>query len=116
MHVQNESLFAPDLEPPYFVVVFSSQRTAGENGYEATAQRMAELAQTIPGYLGIESVRGTDGFGITVSYWSDEQAIGLWRHHAEHFLAQGRGKQEWYDRYKIRVAKVERSYSGPSGR
>ncbi len=113
MNGQTENLFAPELEPPYFVVIFSSQRTAGENGYAATAERMAELAQTIPGYLGIESVRGEDGFGITVSYWRDEQAIGLWRNQAEHLLAQARGKQEWYDQYKICVAKVERSYSGP---
>jgi len=29
----------------------------------------------MPGYLGVESVRGDDGFGITVSYWSTEEAI-----------------------------------------
>ncbi len=31
---------------------------------------MAELASTQPGFLGMESVRGGDGFGITLSYWA----------------------------------------------
>jgi hypothetical protein len=33
---------------------------------------MVELAAEQPGYLGIETCRGEDGFGITVSYWQDE--------------------------------------------
>jgi heme-degrading monooxygenase HmoA len=110
------SPFAKRFEPPYFAVIFSSQRKLGDHGYEFVAQRMEELAQAMPGYLGIESTRGNDGFGITVSYWRDEAAIAAWREHAEHLLAQGRGKRDWYQHYEIRVAKVERAYSGPEGR
>ncbi len=73
----------------YFAVVFSSIR-AGEDagGYEAMANRMVELAATMPGFLGIESARGEDGFGITVSYWATEQAIRDWQQHADHLVAQ----------------------------
>jgi len=105
-----------DVEVPCYAVIFSSLRTEGERGYGATAQRMEELAKGMPGYLGIESARGADGFGITVSYWRDEASIAAWRRHGEHVLAQERGKREWYAHYEIRVAKVERSYSGPEGR
>jgi heme-degrading monooxygenase HmoA len=77
---------------------------------------MEELAKDMPGYLGIESARGEDGFGITVSYWLDEASIAAWRRYGEHVLAQERGKREWYVHYDIRVARVERSYSGPAGR
>jgi heme-degrading monooxygenase HmoA len=101
------------LEAPYYAVIFSSRRTAGDRDYGATAQRMEELAKDMPGYLGIESARGEDGFGITVSYWRDEASIAGWRRQGEHVLAQERGKREWYANYDIRVAKVERSYSGP---
>ncbi len=110
------SAFALGLEPPYFAVIFSTIRTPGDRQYEATAQRMAELAQSMPGYLGIESARGDDGFGITVSYWRDELSMAAWRRHSEHLLAQERGKREWYQHYEIRVAKIERAYSGPAGR
>ena len=62
-------------EPPYVAVVFTSLRTDGDNGYAVMSARMDELAAQQPGYLGVETVRGADGFGITVSYWASEAAI-----------------------------------------
>jgi heme-degrading monooxygenase HmoA len=105
-----------DLEVPYYAVIFSSLRTSGDRGYLATAQRMEELARAMPGYLGIESAHDEKGFGITVSYWRDEASIAVWRKQGEHVLAQERGKRDWYKHYELRIAKVERSYSGPEGR
>jgi heme-degrading monooxygenase HmoA len=67
----------------------------------------------MPGYLGIESARSADGFGITVSYWRNEASIRNWRRQSEHVMAQQRGKREWYQHYELRIARVERSYSGP---
>ena len=75
------------------------------------AARMVELAQTMPGYLGIEAARNADGFGITVSYWESEEAIANWKKNAEHLEAQRRGRAEWYSQFEVRVAKVERSYA-----
>ena len=67
-------------EPPYLAVIFTNHRTAGGDAdYGRAAARMGELAQTIDGYLGIETVRGADGTGITVSYWRDHEAIREWR-------------------------------------
>ncbi len=94
----------------YYAVIFSSQRTAGENGYADMAERMVELARDQPGFLGVESARDAGGFGITVSYWTDEAAIRAWKSHAEHLIAQERGRREWYVSYEVRVARVERSY------
>ncbi len=96
-------------EPPYYAVIFSSQRTAGEGGYGAVADRMEELAAQQPGYLGVESARGSDGFGITVSYWKDEESIRAWKQNAEHLAAQFRGRTEWYSGFQLRVARVERT-------
>jgi len=104
------SPFASTPEPPYHVVVFSSLLTTGENGYGAVADRMVELAAGQPGFLGVESVRGADGFGITVSYWESEEAIAGWKAQSEHLAAQERGKRQWYEHYELRVAKVERAY------
>jgi len=104
-----------EMEPPYYAVVFSSRRTEGDNDYAETAARMDELAATMPGYLGIESARGADGFGITVSYWESEEAIANWKKHAEHLIAQRRGRGEYYSDYQVRVAKVERAYAMKRG-
>ncbi len=102
--------FAKLPPPPYYAVVFSSQRRDGDNGYGATSDRMVELAQQQPGFLGVESTRGDDGFGITVAYWDSEAAIKAWRLHAEHTLARERGRAEWYRHFELRIAKVERAY------
>ena len=102
--------FAPRPEPPYYAVIFASQRTPVEGGYGETADRMVELARQQPGFLGVESTRGADGFGITVSYWSSLEAIAAWRAHAEHTIARGTGREQWYAGYELRIARVERAY------
>ena len=105
--------FAKTPAPPYYAVIFSSQRSSGENGYNAMSDRMVELAATQPGYLGIETCRGGDGFGITVSYWRSEADIAAWKRNAEHAEARQRGREQWYAHFELRVAKVERAYGGP---
>jgi heme-degrading monooxygenase HmoA len=108
------SAFANTPEPPYYAVIFSSRRAGGDSGYAAMADRMAALAALQPGFIGIESVRGGDGFGITVSYWASVEAISAWKADVEHLAAQEMGKSAWYEHYEIRVAKVERAYGKPS--
>ena len=105
------SAFARTPRPPYYAVVFTSLRTAGENDYGRTAERMVELAAQRQGFLGVESVRDSDGFGITVSYWASAEAIAAWKAQAEHAIAQETGKRLWYEHYELRIAKVERAYA-----
>ena len=106
-----EEAFARLPQPPYYAVIFSSQRNGHDDaGYGEAAQRMVELAAQQPGFLGVESARGADGFGITVSYWESEEAIAAWRRHAEHAATRAHGRVHWYDQYELRVAKVERAY------
>ena len=102
-------------EPPYYAVIFSSQRTANDNGYDAMADRMVALAAAQPGYIGVEHARGDSGFGITVSYWESLQSIADWKAHAEHQVAQENGKRDWYAHYTLRIAKVEREYAHRAG-
>jgi heme-degrading monooxygenase HmoA len=97
--------------PPYFAVIFSSRLTAdAANDYGEMADRMLNLAQAMPGFLGFEKARNPNGNGITVSYWASEDAIRLWQQHAEHLVAQKVGRERWYAAFETRVARVERSY------
>jgi len=93
-----------------YAVIFSSKRTDGDNGYESMAIAMETLARRQPGFLGIESAREANGFGITVSYWENEEAIATWKAQADHLIAQAKGKRDWYHYYNVRVARVEREY------
>ncbi|EJC80073.1 putative enzyme involved in biosynthesis of extracellular polysaccharides [Rhizobium leguminosarum bv. trifolii WSM2297] len=97
-------------EPPYYMVSFTSQRTDIADGYGEMGYAMTELASRQPGYLGFESARGADGFGILISYWKDEGSIRNWKSVVDHVEAQRRGRQDWYSRYEIRVALVQRAY------
>jgi heme-degrading monooxygenase HmoA len=103
--------------PPYYAVVFTSLRTdADSDGYATTAERMVQLASEQPGFLGVESARGADGVGITVSYWDSLESIRRWHEHAEHRLAQRDGKAKWYARYQLRVCRVEQAYGFENAR
>jgi heme-degrading monooxygenase HmoA len=102
---------ARTLQTPYFAVVFTSVRTAIDAvDYAEMADRMVELAAQQPGFLGLESVRGEDGVGITVSYWESLEAIRHWRENAEHREAQSLGKSRWYESFRLRICRVERDY------
>ncbi|KAL7568101.1 hypothetical protein ACA910_019499 [Epithemia clementina (nom. ined.)] len=94
--------------PPYFAVIFTSVRTEVEEGYTAMADRMLKLAAEQEGFVGVESAR--NDVGITISYWRDLESIQKWKAHAEHQIAQQKGKSDWYKSYKTRIARVERDY------
>ncbi|WP_380784698.1 antibiotic biosynthesis monooxygenase [Sphingomonas sp. R86521] len=95
-------------------VIFVSRRTdADDEGYAAAAAAMDRLAAAQPGYRGIDSARGDDGVGVTVSYWADDAAAVAWRQHAEHTAIRERGRALWYDRYSVSVATVTRGYRWP---
>lgn len=96
-------------EPPYYAVIFASTASSDTEGYAEAAARMTELAARQPGFLGVDSAR-SDDVGITVSYWETEAAIRAWKQHAEHTVVRDSGRVRWYDRYELRVARVERAY------
>lgn len=103
--------FATLPDPPYYVVTFASMRREGDQGYGAMAERMVELAARQPGYLGVESARGPDGFGITNSYWRDLESIRAWKAVVDHLAAQRIGRERWYSHYEVRIGRIERAYS-----
>jgi len=105
------NLMAPTPEPPYYAVLFTSLRTsADDDEYNRTAERMIELAAAQPGFLGVEHARSADGMGITISYWGSVENIRSWQQNAEHLQAQANGRTKWYERYHLRVCRVERAY------
>jgi heme-degrading monooxygenase HmoA len=92
-------------------VIFISQRTDADNdGYAAAAAEMEAAVSAMPGYLGMDSARGPDGVGITISYWQDEASAAAWRRHARHTEVRNQGRERWYDWYRVAIARIERGY------
>jgi len=94
-------------KPPYYSVIFTSQRTDGDNGYGDVAEKMIQSAEKMDGYIGAESLRDEAGFGMTISYWKSLESINEWRNHMGHMKAKKNGKEVWYSEYMLRICKVE---------
>lgn len=93
---------------PYYAVIFTSIRTEEDGGYDQMSSSMTELVQNQPGFLGVESARTE--IGITVSYWDSLESIKTWKHHMEHSVAREKGRRNWYERFQVRICKVEKEY------
>lgn len=102
-------MIAKTPEPPYYAVIFTSIQTEKNDGYSEMADKMVELAKQQDGFLGIESAR--NDIGITVSYWKDLNAIKKWKENSDHLIAQKKGRNQWYEKFTTRIAKVERDYT-----
>lgn len=98
-------------DPPYIAVVFTSTRSSVDDGYGDMSDHMVELVNEVDGFLGMDSVRGADGRGITVGYFRDDEALKTWRENVEHRSAMQLGRDKWYDEYSLHVTRVERSYN-----
>lgn len=97
--------------PGSVAVIFVAQRTEyDEEGYAQAATRMELLASRQAGFLGIDSVRGPNGSGITVSYWADELTAKRWRDYPEHITIREFGREKWYSSYSLHVTAISRSY------
>ena len=97
------------MKMPYYAVIFTSKRTETDNNYLEMATKMIELAQLQEGFLGVESARSE--IGITVSYWKSLEAIKNWKQNMNHLEAQKLGVANWYEKYTVRIALVEKEYS-----
>ena len=83
--------FANTPQPPYYAVIFSSQRTEPDQGYSDMADHMMALASQQAGYLGAESARDAAGFGIlvrTLRIAGGQGGAGIWHGLSYHELTQ----------------------------
>jgi heme-degrading monooxygenase HmoA len=78
-----------------------------DDEYDQMAEQMERLAAEQDGFLGVESARGNNRLGITISYWSSPEAAGVFRRDSEHLAAQRLGREQWYRRYIVRLCRVE---------
>lgn len=98
-------------KPPYYSVIFTYQRTSVDDGYDVMEKRTAEVVSKMKGFLGAESTRDENGFGVLISYWDSEESINAWRANLTHRDAKESGRNQWYSKYISRICKVEYEYS-----
>lgn len=92
-------------EVPYYAVVFISRKSQDLDGYAQMDEQTITLAQTMPGYLGYESVNNGNK-GIFISYWKTMADIENWRRHPVHIDAKSNAVH-WYEYYHSMICLVE---------
>jgi heme-degrading monooxygenase HmoA len=100
-------------DPKEMLVLFSLhlRKDADEAAYAATSRRMHELVDGWPGFISLKEYTSEDGEVLDIARFADETSLEAWRREPEHLEAQRRGREEFYDRYRIQAARVLRDYS-----
>ncbi|WP_422367010.1 antibiotic biosynthesis monooxygenase family protein [Pelagibius sp.] len=95
------------------VVIFEVRPKEGRKGdyLDVAASLRSELEQ-MDGFISVERFASLTDEGkiLSLSFWRDEEALIRWRNHAEHQAAQGRGRHDIFQDYRLRIASVVRDY------
>lgn len=91
------------------VTVFRSRLLPGvREEYVALAERMNELAKTMPGYISHKGFFADDGERVTVVEFESEEGMRAWRMNPEHRAAQRKARETYYSEYSVQVCEVVR--------
>lgn len=101
------------------VTVFRTRLNPGvDDEYGTMAERMSELARTMPGYVSHKGYVADDGERVTIVEFESEEALNRWRIHPEHRGAKKRGFDGFYSEFKYQICSVirERSWTAKATR
>ena len=91
------------------VTVFRSRLRPGlGDEYGALAQRMAEIARTMPGFVSEKDFVADDGERVTIVEFEHAEGLRAWRTNPEHLAAQKLAREKYYVAYHIQVCTLDR--------
>ena len=91
------------------VTVFRSRLKPGvKDDYVALVDRMAAIAETMPGYISHKGFFADDGERVTIVEFEHEAGQRAWRTNPEHLVAQRLARQKYYTEYHIQVCTLDR--------
>ena len=91
------------------VTVFRSRLKPGlRDEYVALANRMNELARTIPGYISHKDFYADDGERVAVVEFAHAEGQRAWQTYPEHRAAQKLAREKYYTEYDIQVCTRDR--------
>lgn len=93
-----------------YTSTFTFAKGAYDDAFHALDATIAEVAKSIPGYLGEEAWENTAlGLISNVYYWSSKEALQALMQHPSHLAAKAR-QGEWLAGYHVVIAEVVGSY------
>jgi heme-degrading monooxygenase HmoA len=87
-------------------------KTDRKGDYFDIAATLKPHLEKIDGFISVERFASLSDEGkiLSLSFWRDEASVKRWRTHLDHRVAQGRGRNEVFRDYRLRVASVLRDY------
>ena len=91
------------------IIEFGVKEGRDEDRKRLLTELFVELDK-LPGFLSKETFDDVDrpSRRITISYWTDADALRGWMLNAAHVRAIGLGKREIFSHYNIKIATIER--------
>jgi heme-degrading monooxygenase HmoA len=78
---------------------------AGED-YDSLLTEMGKYVKEQPGFVDVKSFTAEDGERLTIVWWKDQEALEQWRQNERHRAAKTRGRELWYEYYRMELAEV----------
>ena len=82
------------------VIVFRSRiRPENAERYYALADKLGEIARSMPGFISWKAYAAEDGERVPIHEWETAEHLRAWREHPEHLKAQALGREVFYEEY-----------------
>ncbi len=91
------------------IVVFRSRlRPEHTDEFQRLADRMLELAQSMPGFVSYKVYVAADDERCSIIEFESAELLRAWREHPEHREAQRLGRERFYEAYTLQVGEPAR--------
>lgn len=97
-------VFSSSSALPYFAVFLSSKLFSNDVSYRIMVEKVLELAQAQPGFLGTEY--GAGEMDLLVTYWQTKEAAEAWLNHDMQRRILSIGENIWYEEYSLKLSEV----------
>jgi heme-degrading monooxygenase HmoA len=86
------------------VTVFRSRLNVGvQHEYGEWAARMSALVKAIPGYVSHKGFAAEDGERVTIVEFATAEGMRLWATHPEHVEAKRKGRNSFFQEYRVQI-------------
>jgi len=95
-------------------VIFEVQpKPEYKNNYFTIADKLKALLSDVPGFISIERFQSLTNKQklLSLSFWENAESVNVWRNQLCHRDAQSKGREVFFEHYRLRVTEVIRDYS-----
>ncbi|MEO6848133.1 MAG: antibiotic biosynthesis monooxygenase [Chthoniobacterales bacterium] len=77
--------------------------------YAGLAEKILELAKTMPGFVSFKSYEAKDGERVSIVEFADWETHNVWKDQSSHQMAQKLGREKFYAWFRIQVCVQEKN-------